>query len=690
MRNVKAFGVAVLLAALLASPANARLPRGSVSGGSPFLGACPVTVTGNGQTLTLAATTPRMVGISPFLVFFDTTGQSVGAASGSGSSSTAIASGHTAFQDISYKWNFGDSGASGTGTWQFGSNPGGNSMNTAIGGVAAHVYVTNGADTPYTATITATDGVNTAQCTVAITAFDPTGSNGFPGTHTTCFFNSTAGSGCQVGATQTASTTIQTPGSGQQFLYKCGDRFSGGASVAWTTTKYAIGAYGICAGTFITTTNRSSFPQFVNSSGGTIVNLQSLNGTTPAPIDGRIFDIDFEGTSGGVAVDESPGDNVEQLLIYNSYANSGTMGRAWYCVSCTQSGVVASVANGGSGEIEMSFWNFANNICAGNFALTGYLCGASTPSLTLYNDTDYNAFIGDFLDNTGVSASNTDEDVRVASCRLCILSNNQFSRTSPSNGGANFKLHSGNSGNSNAQWLGKFTELIEIDDNLFTGVTGGQMIEIAPENGQDDERLQNIVFERNIVDPTGSETALATSGLNFTFRDNVFNGATFPSGIGAERRGTEGSSCTSNTGNVACAGGTISAAPVNTNIPGFYEVYNNTCSGSGTCVNGKIGWFAGAAPSIDVSINNSFIQNTLCFSVTCTGSLGATGVGVVSNNSANTGQPNPAFTNASGTFLKMSDWKPTTNFSSGTPVPNFFDAVGIPWAPTWDLGAVHH
>ena len=73
--------------------------------------------------------------------------------------------GKTAFQDVSYTWNFGDFGASGTDTWAYGANRGHNGRNTATGGVAAHLYVTPGADTAYTVTVTAHNGSNTASCT---------------------------------------------------------------------------------------------------------------------------------------------------------------------------------------------------------------------------------------------------------------------------------------------------------------------------------------------------------------------------------------------------------------------------------------------------------------------------------------------------------------------------------------------
>ena len=49
-----------------------------------------------------------------------------------------------------------------------------------------------------------------------------------------------------------------------------------------------------------------------------------------------------------------------------------------------------------------------------------------------------------------------------------------------------------------------------------------------------------------------------------------------------------------------------------------------------------------------------------------------------------------SFANASGTLSKITDYKPTANYSGGTSVPVFYDALGVAWSPTWDLGAVHH
>ena len=67
-----------------------------------------------------------------------------------------------------------------------------------------------------------------------------------------------------------------------------------------------------------------------------------------------------------------------------------------------------------------------------------------------------------------------------------------------------------------------------------------------------------------------------------------------------------------------------------------------------------------------------------------------TGTGnTVSNNTA-TVTSNPGFTDASGDFSLISDFKPTANYSGGTEVPVWYDALGVAWSSTWDLGALHN
>jgi hypothetical protein len=66
-----------------------------------------------------------------------------------------------------------------------------------------------------------------------------------------------------------------------------------------------------------------------------------------------------------------------------------------------------------------------------------------------------------------------------------------------------------------------------------------------------------------------------------------------------------------------------------------------------------------------------------------------TGTGNTVSNNTTTVTANPGFTNGSGTFRVISDFKPTANYWGGTSVPVWSDALGLLWSSAWDLGAVH-
>src|SRR5258708_15237765 len=118
---------------------------------------------GTSGPLTLKVNAVRGSGISPFLMFFDATGTTDSSLSGR----------TTAFQDVSYSWNFGDTGASGTETWAHGANAGHNSKNTATGGGAAHLYVTPGPDIADDGNMTPRVGAKKAHCPLRVRATDP-------------------------------------------------------------------------------------------------------------------------------------------------------------------------------------------------------------------------------------------------------------------------------------------------------------------------------------------------------------------------------------------------------------------------------------------------------------------------------------------------------------------------------------
>jgi hypothetical protein len=587
-----------------------------------------------------------------------------------GTTDSALTANTTSFQDVTYTWNFGDSGPSGTGTWANGSNPGHNSKNAATGGVAAHLYITNGIDTNYVATVTATDGTNTASCQLAVTAYDPAGANGFAGSATTCVSSSgtpVAGSGgCPAGAavlnTSDFRTALGSSQSGKQILFRCGDTFSGDDAPI-SGTKFSIGAYGGCQGT------QTGRPIMQDS--GTTGEFSPGTQTS----DGRIADLDFEGNGTaahaiyGFGVSGGVVDSQITMVNLNSTGNQN----AYYWAQGTQFGLIGSQMTsfiGGSGGEEGVFPNFSENNCLNNSS--AYNCGG-TPE---YQNINYQALMGDSLNGPGTAGSGAAETVRISACRFCVIANNTISNAGAAGGSSSYavlKLHSGNTYASNTGWIGQYTELVEISDNLFSGNSGAQLTEVSPQNPQNDERLRNIVIERNVfAGTTGGNKAIALSAVNATVRNNVFYGERAGASYGASvaKRGIE------YTG--------TSGAPVDAGAPQYVELFNNTCYGGGTCIglnSNQGGW---GQPG-----SNSWAMNNLMYSTSGGTLVGTGGTGnTISNNTAALSD-NPGWTNGSGTFLLMSDYQPTANYSGGASVPNYYDALGALWSPTWDLGALH-
>ena len=165
---------------------------------------------------------------------------------------------------------------------------------------------------------------------------------------------------------------------------------------------------------------------------------------------------------------------------------------------------------------------------------------------------------------------------------------------------------------------------------------------------------------------------------NGAVRDNVFDG-THESGQGVQiaRRGYEYTS-NSSTGST-CSGSGTTTAPVVASFPQYNEIYNNSCRNGQACINFSGTNFAGPG-------NNSWAQNNLIYGGSVVGNSGSGNT--ISNNTTNTSL-NPGWADGSGNYSRISDFQPSANYSGGTSVSVTQDAVGIPWLPTWNLGAMH-
>lgn len=184
------------------------------------------------------------------------------------------------FHDYEYSWNFGDSTSE---TW----GTSGKAKNTDKGPVAAHVYETPGT---YTATLSvrnATGVVDTQ--TFTITVQDP--NTVFAGTKTTCISTTADFTGCPAGAAQVTSSDLSSlagyTDAGERVLLRRGSTWTVSSQPNFPSNAgpVHIGAFGTC----------TSPDELGSCSNAPTINLNTtfLNGSLKQ--DWRLTDIKFVG-----------------------------------------------------------------------------------------------------------------------------------------------------------------------------------------------------------------------------------------------------------------------------------------------------------------------------------------------------------------------------------------------------------
>lgn len=574
------------------------------------------------QSLTLRAGAIRVSGISPFTVFFDATG----------TSSTAT---DAPFRHIEYRWNFGDLGNSGRGSWSYGSNPGHNSLNMAMGAVAAHVYEAPQVDTVFSPTVTAYDGISTTSCHFQVTVFAASGPHGFPRTETTCAYNSAVGVGCPAGARKVATFSLESVfasgslSSGKRLLLRCGDSFSAGSTVYVRGVKWSIGAYGPCVGKTI---------------GRPLLRMETQNDLLDidsAASDGRVIDLSLNGNRQGV-VGIGTADNARlsqptSITILNVDVEGFNTSFRW---------------NGGRYALINSTSSKPAGTC-GVGVFINFNAGVSVAAGTVY-DMDYQALMGNLIDNGG---GNSCQAVRAPLLRLGVIENNTVRGAGRSFG--ELKLH-----NSSFQgvWQGIYSELDEVTDNSIGDSTASNLLlEMAPQNSQSDERIRDVVVERNLfIAGQNTQANLLLAARDVTVADNIFQVSLNQYAISVEQRGIE--------------------PP-----PDGDEIYNNTFYATA---------YPGPSPATAIRITHPVsgarVVNNLCSypgAPSRTVCVGDEGNGnFVGDNSPNV-TTNPRY------FMPLPidavDYRPRSNISRGRSVPVWSDFFGIRWPPAWYLGAIH-
>lgn len=213
--------------------------------------------------LSVTITPSRTGGAAPLAVFFDATPASCGTSSTCGS----------IFHKTLHTWDFDDPSS---GNW----GVTGNSKDTTVGPMAAHVFESSGSFTVQVSSVDSAGNTGFATQPINVTSATSQWAAG----DTICFANTASYTGCPMGATQRIAASYNQPdcNSGdRRCLFRRGDTFTAGSLTISSAGPSMIGAFG-----------SGALPKFVNT--GT---QDSIRFTSPSVADWRIADIEFQGPS---------------------------------------------------------------------------------------------------------------------------------------------------------------------------------------------------------------------------------------------------------------------------------------------------------------------------------------------------------------------------------------------------------
>jgi hypothetical protein len=568
--------------------------------------------------IVLSLVPARTSGVAPLAVFFDASG------------TTDVAVTARPFHDLEYTWDFGDPGA---GTWTYGAQPGVNSKNSATGPVAAHVFEQPGT---YSVSVTAFDGTNTVTTSKTISVTSP--DTVFSGTATVCVSTSGTFTGCPSGATHITTSNLPTAlgnisSTVKRILLRRDETWTASATSNVTQPGPGlIGAYG--AGTnkpFVQVSGNShstiTFPTGVaddwrvmdmafDAAGTSSTNIIQLYDRTQI----TLLRLDVTNSNGAYDTGNSTIPNTDQFTVQDSTANGLTCEDGQGCVQA---------------------WVYGTRF----------------------------AFQGNHLDNTRPGTAGViggEHVLRFPKVTRGVISNNDA--WNPGLYKSCLKLHSDNRP-TEAIFDGTYTEEVVIADNYFKGSTGTPYpVAIMPQNGVVDERLKNIIFERNYATEVGSLTLVTMANtVGGTIRNNILN-------LGST--GTYGIEIGGNVGD--------GAPPAD-----LIFVYNNTLYGTHVHNADAIhGVLIGATPI------STTVRNNLVIAPNDSGATDTWNTGVMLIKDHNLVSTTVSSILVSGTPSVPADFALKSGSAAigyGTALPVFEDFIRAVRGPTtWDVGAYAH
>ena len=561
--------------------------------------------------IALSLVPARTSGVAPLAVFFDASG------------TTDIGITARPFHDLEYTWDFNDPTA---GKWAYGAQPNVNSRNSATGPVAAHVFEKAGT---YTVTLSVFDGSNTVNTTQIITVEDP--EVVFAGAKTACVSTSGTFAECPLGAARITTSDFATAlgnisSTVKRILFRSGEAWtqSTGYTVSQTGPGY-IGSFGTGA------------KPHIQASGSAFSVVRFLAD------DWRILDLSIDAL-GGSGI--------------NAIQNNGRTQITVLRLDVTNTGGSFDTDNGSSG----------GGVNADQFAVqdstsVGLYVGPGM--VNSWIGAQRFAFQGNHMDNQGGG----EHVLRFFKVIKGVVAHNDA--MNPAKDKHDLKMHSANpmaAPYKQVLWDGTYTEQVVLADNYFPGKAAVTSYVVAIETQliTDDERLRDIIVERNWISGPASTLLFIDDTVGCTVRNNLFTmGASDTYGIG-----------------VAGDVGMPSPPDDLTNI------YNNTFYGTHVHDSNDVHAVVIGATPLRTTVRNNLLSAPNDPGATITWMTGAT---LVSDHNLINNTPSALW--VSGTPTVPADFvlnATSPAIGAGVAIPVWDDFIRTSRAATWDVGAYQH
>ena len=460
----------------------------------------------------------RVTGVVPLCVFFN-------------ASTTTDTKTTRPFQDLYFRWNFGDphsgnwgdksTGSGGTGTYH--------SRNVAVGGVAAHCY-----ETParYTWTLSVSDGSSPSQTrsgsievsgwidgatigsntlgkTVcwAASGATPTAAIGGCPANAYGYVNSDfdAGLALQLGGQRACGA-----GGCRRILLRRGDTFYASAeSPIAVPGPGVIGAYG------------SGEKPIVRATKNSIWIITPSSKYTPTTVnDWRIMDLELTSNDGVVGVEAiHPRGTTRQLTLLNLYIHHVATGIRFNSSMLDCANNPASC----NGTLTHTVHDQGTIVDSTVFHLIGARGGYS-----VYGAAKRFAILGNDMNNDGGG----EHTVRITYANLAVISNNTLQGQAATK--AALTLRAAVHGSTGVEGLdGADTRYVIVSDNKFIGGVATWTTGYTPQDVAD-ERVTQTVTERNwYTSGSADQAAIQLYAREQTIRNNLFDlsGAAYAIGI---------------------------------------------------------------------------------------------------------------------------------------------------------------